>query len=141
MNPDCGGNFFAEPAVWMDEKGLVSWWNPERLTRVLENLLANAVKYSSPSPAVEMRLEHDVSPACEQDVLSVSVQGIDIPATDLPHIFERFRHGDIVAGRFTGTGIGLWGRQRRVSAKLLLTNHPPPRLERVPSATIRSLQK
>jgi signal transduction histidine kinase len=48
-------------------------------------------------------------------VLSVADQGVGIPAADRPHIFERFRRGGNVAGRFAGSGLGLWGSQRIVA--------------------------
>jgi signal transduction histidine kinase len=48
-------------------------------------------------------------------MLSVTDQGVGIPAADLPHIFERFRRGGNVAGRIAGSGLGLWGSQRIVA--------------------------
>jgi signal transduction histidine kinase len=44
--------------------------------------------------------------------LSVADRGEGIPTADLPHIFERFRRGRNVEGRFPGTGIGLAGVHR-----------------------------
>ena len=41
-------------------------------------------------------------------------QGEGIPEIDLPHIFEHFRRGKNVVGRFPGTGIGLSGVRRIV---------------------------
>jgi signal transduction histidine kinase len=77
------------------------------LGRVLDNLLDNAVKFSPRGGTVEVTL------GCEghQAVLTVADRGEGIPATDLPHIFERFRRGRNVEGRIPGTGIGLAGVQ------------------------------
>jgi PAS domain S-box-containing protein len=94
---------------------LVGLWDADRLTRVLENLLANAVKYSPPGSAVEVRLVREEIPDGETALLSVADQGVGIPAADLPFVFERFRRGGNVAGRIAGTGIGLWGSQRVVA--------------------------
>ncbi|MBW3652595.1 MAG: hypothetical protein KY433_03185 [Actinobacteria bacterium] len=45
--------------------------------------------------------------------LAVQDEGIGIPATDLPRIFERYRRGRNV-GRIAGTGIGLTGAKQIV---------------------------
>src|SRR4051812_2218598 len=94
---------------------LVGWWDADRLTRVLENLLTNAVKYSPAGTAIDVGIARVETEQASQAVITVRDRGIGIPATDLPHIFERFRRGGNVAGRFTGTGIGLWGSHRIVS--------------------------
>jgi signal transduction histidine kinase len=39
--------------------------------------------------------------------LTVADHGIGIPASDLPHVFERFRRAGNVPRVLTGTGIGL----------------------------------
>jgi signal transduction histidine kinase len=40
-------------------------------------------------------------------LLVVRDEGVGIPQNDLPHIFDRFRRGANVVGRFAGTGLGL----------------------------------
>ncbi|MGB3203203.1 MAG: HAMP domain-containing sensor histidine kinase [Nodosilinea sp.] len=81
----------------------------ERLTRVLQELLDNACKYSAPATTVRLRL--DDSPALNGPVtLRVTNLGMAIEADDLPHVFDKFRRGhsatrDGVAG--TGTGLAL----------------------------------
>jgi signal transduction histidine kinase len=90
-------------------------WDADRLTRVLENLVANAVKYSPAGSTVVVRVDREETPDGPLAVLSVTDQGVGIPAADRPHIFERFRRGGNVAGRFVGSGLGLWGSQRIVA--------------------------
>ena len=90
-------------------------WDADRLTRVLENLVANAVKYSPAGSTVVVRVDFEEAPNGPLAVLSVADQGVGIPAADLPHIFERFRRGGNVAGRIAGSGLGLWGSQRIVA--------------------------
>ena len=90
-------------------------WDADRLTRVLENLVANAVKYSPAGSTVVVRVDREEAPDGPLAVLSVADQGVGIPAADLPHIFERFRRGGNVAGRIAGSGLGLWGSQRIVA--------------------------
>ncbi len=93
-------------------KTLVGQWDCERLERALGNLLDNAIKYSLPGGAVNLRIEREANPAGDIAVLSVEDHGIGISATDLPHVFERFWRGSNVAGRIAGTGIGLASAQQ-----------------------------
>ena len=65
-----------------------------RLAQVLGNLLSNAVKFTPDGGHVVV----DVREADGQAVLSVVDTGIGIPATFLPHVFEKFRQAD---GSFT----------------------------------------
>ena len=75
----------------------------DRMQRVLENLISNAIKYSPAGGAVEVSVDVDA----EQAVLRVRDHGIGIPPDVLPHIFERsYRAPD--AGRHApGLGLGL----------------------------------
>ena len=95
------------------EPELTGSWDPDRLERVLSNLVDNAVKYSPDGGTVVMKLHDD--PDTEGWVrLSVRDEGIGIPAADLPHIFQRFYRGTNVAGRISGMGIGLAGSRQIV---------------------------
>lgn len=76
-----------------------------RLQRVMDNLVANAVKYSPDGGEVAVELRDEGA----QLVLSVRDRGIGIPPSEVEAVFERFRRGSNVAGRFGGTGIGLAG--------------------------------
>jgi signal transduction histidine kinase len=78
-------------------------WDPTRLERVLANLLSNAIKYSPEGGAIEVHVENDGDWA----VLSVTDEGIGIPESDLPRVFDRFMRGENAAGKIPGTGIGL----------------------------------
>jgi two-component system sensor histidine kinase MprB len=71
---------------------------PSRLERAVGNLVDNAVKYSPPGEAVEIRLHGDE--------LTVRDHGPGISAADLPHIFDRFFRGAEARGR-PGSGLGL----------------------------------
>jgi signal transduction histidine kinase len=83
--------------------------DPDRLGKVLRELLENAHKYSAPRTTVEVSLEPG-QPNPGQITLRVTNQGAAIAPEELPHIFDRFRRGrnatrDGVAG--TGTGLAL----------------------------------
>ena len=91
-------------------------WDAVRLSRVLDNLLGNAIKYSPRGGAIEVDVGVDGATTAGEPiaVLTVADRGEGIPAADLPHIFERFHRGRNVAGRIPGTGIGLAGVRRIV---------------------------
>lgn len=76
-----------------------------RLQRVMDNLVGNAVKYSPEGGDIELELREERN----QVVFSVRDPGIGIPPSEVEAVFERFHRGSNVAGRFSGTGIGLAG--------------------------------
>jgi PAS domain S-box-containing protein len=84
---------------------LVGDWDPQRLDRVLSNLLDNAIKYSPDGGDVVVTIQRQDGAAEVQ----VRDNGMGIPTADLPFVFDRFRRGANVAGRIGGTGIGLAG--------------------------------
>lgn len=93
---------------------VVGWWDASRITRVLENLLANAIKYSPAGGVVAARVSREGGGPDSVGIVTISDEGVGIPADDLPHIFERFHRGRNVQGRIAGTGLGLWGSHRIV---------------------------
>jgi signal transduction histidine kinase len=74
-----------------------------RLQRAVENLIGNAIKYSPEGGEIRARLQARGG----EVLLSVADKGIGIPPEDLERVFGRFERGRNVAGRFSGTGIGL----------------------------------
>jgi two-component system phosphate regulon sensor histidine kinase PhoR len=75
-----------------------------RLREVFDNLLDNAVKYSSAKGTIRLGADRRDGSI----VLSVSDQGIGISPEDLPRIFERFYRVDKARSReLGGTGLGL----------------------------------
>ena len=75
-----------------------------QLLTALRNLLANAVAYSPASTriAIDCRVTNDVID------ISITDQGVGIPASELERIFERFYRVDPARSRVTGgTGLGL----------------------------------
>ena len=75
-----------------------------KLQQVVYNLTDNAVKYTPPGGAVRVELAKSGKKA----VITVTDNGIGIPAKDVPHIFDRFYRVDKARSRETGgTGLGL----------------------------------
>jgi heavy metal sensor kinase len=76
----------------------------KRLQQLLVNLLDNAIKYTPAGGSARLALSVKDSSA----VIEVSDTGRGIPASALPHIFERFyRQTDPRDSRVTGFGLGL----------------------------------
>lgn len=75
------------------------------LAQVVQNLLANAIKYSPRSGRIDVVAAADG----ERVRVTVSDQGPGIPPEDLPHIFERFSVLKKTHRRkaISGTGLGL----------------------------------
>ena len=74
-----------------------------RLQRVLENLLTNAVKYSPSGGAIEIHVGADETSA----VVSVRDYGIGISPDALPHIFEASFRAPEALATTPGLGLGL----------------------------------
>ena len=76
-----------------------------RITQLLENLIENGIKYSPHGGDVRVKIWSE----SDCVYISVSDQGIGIPAHDLPHIFERFyRAANVDDRQFAGMGLGLF---------------------------------
>ena len=77
--------------------------DPERLDRVVVNLVTNALKYSAPESPVVVSLAQ----ADGEAVVSVADQGVGIPPEDLPHLFQRYFRAKSGKQR-EGLGLGLY---------------------------------
>jgi signal transduction histidine kinase len=81
---------------------LIGWWDQVALEQIVTNLVSNAVKYGA-GGRIAVGLTQQGQSAC----LSVSDEGVGIPAEDLVRIFERFEQ--VVTRRArSGFGVGLW---------------------------------
>lgn len=84
--------------------GLKVVGDPQRLAQVLDNLVANAVKFSSPGASVTVVGAQDGATVW----LEVRDEGAGIPPEELPRIFDRlFRSADAVRQQVPGAGLGL----------------------------------
>ncbi len=86
---------------------LIGWWDSARLERVLGNLLSNAIKYSPEGGAITVAVTREETEDGAWAILSVEDQGIGIPTSDLPQIFDRFHRAKNVVKQIKGSGIGL----------------------------------
>jgi two-component system sensor histidine kinase BaeS len=92
------------PALEIDQK---------RISQVISNLLANAIRYTPPNGTIEVGTKSSAS----EIQLWVSDTGAGIPPEDLPYIFDRLYRVDKSRSRSTGgTGLGLAIARRFVEA-------------------------
>ncbi|MFI5372778.1 MAG: ATP-binding protein [Candidatus Eisenbacteria bacterium] len=89
------------PVAWVEADG-------HRLVEVLENLLANALRYVPRGGAVELAIER----VGERYRLTVEDDGPGVPLAELPMMFDRFFRGAGVrgatgSGEAGGSGLGL----------------------------------
>ena len=85
--------------------------DPDRLERILTNLLSNALKYSPTRTQVVLAarmLDGEVE-------VSVTDRGVGIPPDEMPHLFERFYRGR-GARKADGLGLGLYITRMLVEA-------------------------
>lgn len=76
----------------------------EKISQVLINLVVNAIKYGKEKGYVEVRF-YDMH---DKILTEISDDGIGIPQTDIPRVFERFYRVDKSRSRKAGgTGLGL----------------------------------
>jgi signal transduction histidine kinase len=97
-------------AVESSQPDLVGEWDAVRLTRVFDNLLGNAVKYSPEGGAIDVRISSDDAWA----IVVVTDHGLGIPEAEQARVFEHFYRGQNVAERVAGSGVGLAGARHIV---------------------------
>jgi len=78
--------------------------DPDRLERVLVNLLSNAFKFSEADTEVTLTLSHHDG----EVTISVSDLGTGIPAELLPHLFDPYRQIEAQPDLGESTGLGLY---------------------------------
>lgn len=93
------------------EYPLVTWFDPDKIQKILSNLMSNALKFTPKGGTVVLELDEQVTDE-EQDIrISVSDTGKGIPEDKLETIFDRYYQlengGNNRLGK-TGTGIGLY---------------------------------
>ena len=87
-----------------DQKELIMDYDPEKLLRVISNLLVNAIKFTEEGGNIDVFINESSASLA----IKITDTGIGIPPEKLPHIFDRFYQVDNPAMRTVGgTGIGL----------------------------------
>jgi len=87
---------------------LVVLGDPNLLRSAIENVLRNAVRYTSPGTAVEVVLQAAQATSFNEAIISVRDHGKGVPEDELKNIFKPFyRVTDARASESTGAGLGL----------------------------------
>ncbi|HEX6629862.1 MAG TPA: HAMP domain-containing sensor histidine kinase, partial [Gemmatimonadaceae bacterium] len=82
----------------------VVYWDADRMSEVVGNLLSNAFKFTERGGRVDL----EVIRAAENVQMVVRDTGAGIPAVQLPHVFRKFYQADNqTAASLKGTGLGL----------------------------------
>ena len=120
---------------------VVAWVDSAKIERVVENLLANAARHTTPDTPVWVK----VARRSEGVLLAVEDAGGGVPQELRATLFEPFRQGPGAAAHAPGVGIGLslvarfaelhggraWGQDRPgggASFQVLLPDPPTPQL-------------
>ena len=86
------------------EENLMVYGDPDKLARVFDNILRNAVSYCRPNSEIRIRVEE----TSEGNRITFSNEGSMIPAEKLETIFEKFyRLDEARHSRTGGAGLGL----------------------------------
>jgi signal transduction histidine kinase len=91
--------------------------DPEALSKCVENLISNAMKYSGENRWVEVRAVYVADQGLPEVLVRVADRGIGISPADLPHVFEPFyRAQGVRDGQARGVGLGLYLVKRMMEA-------------------------
>lgn len=87
--------------------------DPDRLERILGNLISNALKYSDPESEITLAIkQHDA-----EVLVSIQDRGQGIPPEQLPHIFDRYFRVDAQpTSKVESLGLGLYITKMLVEA-------------------------
>jgi len=88
-------------------------WDRTKVTRALINVLENALKYSPDGGPILVTARDD---GAEVEV-AIRDQGIGIPESELPLLFNAFVRGSNVREQFAGTGLGLASSRQLVESE------------------------
>ncbi len=112
----------ATPADGRQARPIMVEADPDRLERILGNLISNALKYSQPGTEVAVNVSLDAGEA----VVAVADKGPGIPPEHLPHVFEAFYRANDQYSR-ESLGLGLYITKMLVEAhggRIWVTSEP-----------------
>ena len=98
------------------EHGAVAKTDPEMIVLVMQNLVGNAVKYSSKG-TVRIAATGGQTGKPRPSVLSVADEGPGITPEEKERVFEAFRRGEAHGQEGVGLGLAVARRRRSCSAR------------------------
>jgi GAF domain-containing protein/nitrogen-specific signal transduction histidine kinase len=90
------------------EADLTSLVDANRMMQVLDNLINNAIRYTSPGGRITVSTGKTEAKGRDWANITVTDTGMGIPDSELPHVFDRFFRGEKPQTmQISGTGLGL----------------------------------
>ncbi|HET9571833.1 MAG TPA: two-component regulator propeller domain-containing protein [Bacteroidales bacterium] len=91
------------------EKSIYMGFDKEKMQKILNNLLSNALKFTPSTGEVKVEMRKEPFGPANKEMLLITVEdsGEGISSADLPHIFERFYQSKRENEQYLGSGIGL----------------------------------
>jgi signal transduction histidine kinase/ligand-binding sensor domain-containing protein/DNA-binding response OmpR family regulator len=93
-------------SVVSDPDPIYGYFDPDKIDKILYNLISNAAKYTPEDGFIQVNLSYKNGNR-DYVLLSVKDNGCGISAEDQKNLFTRFYEGDYRKFNTTGTGIGL----------------------------------
>lgn len=91
-----------------DNDSLTIMGDPNRMLRVVENIIVNALRYTEDDGVIEVSAYRESALLGGESIhFSVRDNGIGIPAAEQPYIFDRFYRAANAAVNKSGSGLGL----------------------------------
>jgi signal transduction histidine kinase len=97
------------PLHFQSKVDLLGYWDPVRVRQVVQNLLANALRYGRGKPVV---ITIDLSEKKDFALLQVRDQGIGIAPEEIPRIFQKYHRAAAAQKGTSHLGLGLFITQR-----------------------------
>lgn len=79
--------------------------DPNKLVRIFENLISNAIHYTNEDGIINVKAYRETD--TNKIIVEISDNGIGIPEDDVSHIFDRFYRAKNSGKNIKGTGLGL----------------------------------
>ena len=84
---------------------MMGWIDPDKLDKVIFNLLSNAAKYSGDNGEIQLNVR--TNHTYDHIIIEVKDNGCGIPKERQKHLFERFYDGEYRRFNTSGNGLGL----------------------------------
>jgi two-component system, OmpR family, sensor histidine kinase VicK len=94
---------------------------------VFHAMLSNAIKFSPYGGSILVRLQRSTNQAAPEVIISVSDEGVGVPAEEQRAVFDRFKRGSNIRGQFSGLGLGLYAAReivKRHGGRMWLESEP-----------------
>ncbi|GBU06797.1 hybrid sensor histidine kinase/response regulator [Bacteroidales bacterium] len=89
------------------ESSILAYFDPDKVDKIMFNLLSNAFKYNTEGGSVEVSVEIISVEGINSALIKVKDSGEGIDSEAIPDLFKRFYEGNYRRFKTTGTGIGL----------------------------------